>query len=212
MFLILLTAICLLLGTWVQRSLKQQKAVDAIYAIGGSVRYKQMFSAKTFDDGERFEPLTITGPSPPPNHRGLNLMEELFPDYFCRVQEVTLRRGTTDDDLRHLAALPGLRSLLLHRTDITDAGLAHLRPLKQLEQLTLATNYYHRPSFGSNMAVLRELPALRYLDLDWCYISPDGIEHLKQCRQLKQLEWSAYTSARKAEIEAALPETVFYDP
>lgn len=211
MFLILITVLCLLLGTWVQSSRKQQQAVDAIYAAGGSIRYKQMFTAKTFDDGDRFIPVIITGPSPPYDVH-LNVLEKRFPDYFCRVYEVTFRRQTRDDDLRHLAMLRGLRSLRMHRADITDSSLTYLRPLKRLEQLTISASHYHRPAFGPGLAVLRDLPALHYLDLGWCEISPEGIEHLKQCRQLTQLEWYNRTEEQKAEIEAALPETLYYDP
>ena len=42
-----------------------------------------------------------------------------------------------DDDLRHLASLPYLKSLSLYQTDITDDGLDHLKSLSKLKYLIL---------------------------------------------------------------------------
>lgn len=47
-------------------------------------------------------------------------------------------RGVTDEGLRHLARLPGLRHLDLSGTGITDRGLEALRDLPGLEEISLA--------------------------------------------------------------------------
>ena len=57
---------------------------------------------------------------------------------LAALTELDLRGAPiTDDDLRHLAALPSLESLSLHGTPITDAGLAHLGDLVRLRSVVL---------------------------------------------------------------------------
>src|SRR5687767_7343238 len=53
-----------------------------------------------------------------------------------RITEVDLT-GTwvTDDDLTRVGALPDLRKIDLSHTKISDLGLAHLRPLKNVVYL-----------------------------------------------------------------------------
>src|SRR5688500_17256440 len=53
-----------------------------------------------------------------------------------RITEVDLT-GTwvTDDDLTRIGALPDLRKIDLSHTKISDLGLAHLRPLKNVVYL-----------------------------------------------------------------------------
>jgi hypothetical protein len=85
----------------------------------------------------------------------------------CLVDGVTeLRLGgskaLTDEGIRHLARLPGLRTLDLGGTAITDAGLS----------------------------VLRHLPALERISLSGTRITDAGAVHLAACEELSQVDLS----------------------
>lgn len=69
--------------------------------------------------------------------------------------------GITDEGLRHLAGLPGLKRLYLSRTSISDAGLAHLGSLRELEYL----NLYGTQVSSAGLEHLKPLPRLRQLYL-----------------------------------------------
>ena len=69
-------------------------------------------------------------------------------------------KAVTDDGVRHLAKLPGLKKLDLSGTSITDRGLE----------------------------VLRELPALKTLSLGMTRVTDDGVANLAQCHELQELD------------------------
>lgn len=69
-------------------------------------------------------------------------------------------KGLSDDGLRALARLPGLRHLDLGGTPLTDRGLA----------------------------VLRELPALESIGLAWTRITDAGAAHLAACERLRAVD------------------------
>ncbi|MFP4501133.1 MAG: leucine-rich repeat domain-containing protein [Candidatus Hydrogenedentota bacterium] len=72
-----------------------------------------------------------------------------------------------DENLRQLALLDGLRYLDLSETNITNPGLAHLRPHKGLEVLSLA-----RTRAGNEgLAHVSRLSSLRELNLDHTGVS-----------------------------------------
>ncbi len=68
-------------------------------------------------------------------------------------------RGVTDQGLQHLARLPGLRRLILSGTAISDAGLAGLQAL----------------------------PNLEVLELGWTGVTDAGMAHLARCDALVEL-------------------------
>ena len=75
---------------------------------------------------------------------------------FRNVSAVTFT-GTeiTDAGLEHLKSLSQLKTLELYDTNITDAGLEHLKGLKQLEKLSL----YHTRITDTGLAnLLKHLP------------------------------------------------------
>jgi hypothetical protein len=85
-----------------------------------------------------------------------------------RLEHVTaLRLGgskrLTDAGVRHLARMPGLRTLDLSGTQVTDRGLA----------------------------ILRELPALESLSLAWTGVTDTGLVHLSHCERLVRVDLSA---------------------
>jgi hypothetical protein len=66
------------------------------------------------------------------------LREVLGKDFFRRVVAVELgRTEVTNAGLEHLKGLSQLQVLSLENTQVTDAGLQHLKGLSQLQQLLL---------------------------------------------------------------------------
>lgn len=83
--------------------------------------------------------------------------------------------GVSDDGLKRLARFTALRRLRLDRTTISDAGLKHLRALKQLAYLNLVGTEVT----NDGIAELEALPALRQLYLWQTRVSAAGVEGLK---------------------------------
>jgi hypothetical protein len=82
------------------------------------------------------------------------------PEYFQEVFFVRLYKSrATDADLRLIGKLRGVRMLSLSSPNVSDAGLHELRSWRLL-----------------------------HLDLDNCQITDEGIQHLRECAELKQLK------------------------
>lgn len=89
----------------------------------------------------------------------------------------------TDEALRHLNHLSSLRRLNIHGADITDAGLAELIPLRNLEELNLGRTRIT----DEGIAVLQELPKLRRLDISATAIGDAGLAHIAKLNNLEGL-------------------------
>jgi hypothetical protein len=88
-----------------------------------------------------------------------------------------------DAELRHVARLKNLRTLYLDDTEITDAGMGHLKGLTELDVLALhGTNIN-----GEGLANLSALPKLRVLNLSNCPITDDSLAHIKGLTSLETL-------------------------
>ena len=92
-------------------------------------------------------------------------------------------RIRTNADMAILATLPGLKELFLNGTDITDAGLRHLRGLKHLEQLELRFTKVT----GARLNHLAGLSNLRRLDLSLTKVDDDAMRQLKGLTKLQDL-------------------------
>jgi hypothetical protein len=130
----------------------------------------------------------------------------------------------TDDHLAHLKAFPHLRSVeVANKPFVTDAGLAHLAALDQLEGLVLngtgvtaeavvrflkGRTKLHRlhlarvPLRDDDLTALKELTELRDLSLRGTLVSDKGVEHLKALTKLRRLNLD--TKGRQI-TDAALP-------
>jgi Leucine-rich repeat (LRR) protein len=83
------------------------------------------------------------------------------------------------------ADLPGLKSLYIGRTDVTDAGLKLLQPLKNLEDLNLTETRID----GSGLPSLAPLP-IRTLRLSRTPLDPQSIRSLAEFPRLRALDVS----------------------
>lgn len=171
------------------RSRRQRIEVDEIVRMGGRITY----------DWER---VSATGK---PLDRGAT-RRYLGSHLFSRVELVDLSRchGITDDSLRNLGALDGLRRLWLADTPITGASFGHLANLTSLRELSLSGTRVTDASLR-NLAALR---GLEFLALDDTEITDEGLRNLRSLQTLRGLALPAdgrFSAAAIAELEAALP-------
>ncbi len=112
----------------------------------------------------------------------------------------------TDLDIANLAGLDDkLRRINLSHTDLTDAMLKRLTRCEQLEQLRIAS-----PRFtDEGLAVLAEMPRLRYLHLVGSPLADGAVPHLKRLTGLSALylDGTEITLDGKRELRDALPDT-----
>ncbi len=101
------------------------------------------------------------------------------------LEELTIRRGIiTDAGLAHLKPLTHLKTLSLSECMwFTDAGLAHLEGLIKLEHLELSNGRFT----DAGMVHLSPLQQLTYLSLNKAELSHVGLSHLRPLKQLKRM-------------------------
>jgi hypothetical protein len=90
----------------------------------------------------------------------------------------------TDDDLKHLAALPNLSwVLLLGQKKVTGEGLKHLAKLPKLKHIDFANT----PITGKSLVHLGSMKQLVRLGLWDTAVDDDGLAHLKDLKELEFL-------------------------
>jgi len=118
----------------------------------------------------------------------------------------------TDADLARIGRIGSLRKLNLAHTRITDVGIEHLKPLKNVTELSL---YY--AEYITDIAIahlqgwkqleslnlrgvrltsyafehLSKLTGLRSLDIAFTEVEDDGFEQLSSLTKLESLRWAA---------------------
>jgi Leucine-rich repeat (LRR) protein len=101
----------------------------------------------------------------------------------------------SDNGLSYLAASRHLRELSLAGCkQITDAGLVHVRDLKNLETLKLGYTDLN----GAGFVYLKSLKKLAYLDLSHTKVRSEGLQHLSGMTQLRSLHLQALPIRDKA--------------
>jgi Leucine-rich repeat (LRR) protein len=104
-------------------------------------------------------------------------------DYFDAVQAVTFRATQiTDAGLAHLRGLRGLQVLSLGSSQVTDAGLAHLRALTGLQELSFDGTQVT----DAGVTHLQALTELTRLTL-WEITAPEALGELQELPALKEL-------------------------
>lgn len=101
------------------------------------------------------------------------------------VVKVDLTRTKADDKALAVIVkgLPGLQTLELESTQVTDAGLAHLEGLTHLKELTLVNTEVT----DAGLARLKGLTRLSRLDLSATKVTDAGLAHLKGLTDLRDL-------------------------
>lgn len=101
-----------------------------------------------------------------------------------RIEYLDLTEGknVSDEGLKSIGVMESLKTLFLFRSDITDAGLKHLKnPL--LEDLRLGNTRIR----GSGLASLAQLKNLKALNLNQTAVDDDGLEHIVGLSRLESL-------------------------
>ncbi len=114
------------------------------------------------------------------------------------------RQPVTDGDLAELDGLQDkLRRLNLSHTTITDAGLARIAQMHELEQLRLES----AAITDAGLADLEQLTKLRHLHLIDAAITDAGLEHLEKLTGLRSLylDGSQASDAGMSRLVEALP-------
>ena len=123
--------------------------------------------------------LPIAGPPGPVWLR--NLLGE---DFFATVVGVMFTStSATDAGLAHLTGLTQLEWLTLGGTKVTDAGLEHLRALTQLQELALEDTKIT----DAGLEHLKGMTQLQTLYPNGTKVEDAGLEHLKGMTQLQTL-------------------------
>lgn len=165
----------LVLSAWlallVKRASDQSRAVETLTRVYALVMYDYQEASPG-----RFDP-----------SRSSNLPEWLLDtthiDLLHTVVWVNLDSpAVTDETLRVLSLLPQLRVLHVSNTSITDAGLAELAHLHELEWLSLNTDL-------SDAALVHvgKLRSLRQLEISRAPITDSGLSELYGLRRLERL-------------------------
>ncbi len=96
--------------------------------------------------------------------------------------------GSDDADMALLEHLRHVRTLHIRcNFHMTDAGMMHLKNLKQLDELSIS--YAHVTDEG--LKVLEELPRLRVLMLSEVHVTGEGFRYLHGANMLEDLEFGA---------------------
>jgi hypothetical protein len=90
-----------------------------------------------------------------------------------------------DDDLARIARLTELRKITLAHTKISDLGLGHLRPLKNVTHLNC---FYCEYITDGGVAYLKDWENLEYLNVRGSEVTSRVFEHLTKMKKLRVLD------------------------
>lgn len=93
-----------------------------------------------------------------------------------------------NDDLIHLKAFPEIKKISIWSSNVTDAGLAHMKDLKNLEYLSLLRSSKIN---GSGLKHLKGMKKLASLYLWSTSTTDNGLAHVKSFSRLKVLYLNA---------------------
>lgn len=198
--LVALTFLAILLGGWVNRAHRQREAVAAIRAAHGVVVYDYEFAPARDWLAAKSSPLGRLSA-----WMGDDYLRDVvaalldnndvfdgaaFHEIAALSDIMLLELGTwvTDANLKNIEGLTKLRSLTLRSPQITDAGLAHLVPLKRLTDLAIWDSQIN----GSGLKHLRGLTELDSLDLRGAWVG-DGV--LRQAAEIRSLKFITIVDA-----------------
>jgi hypothetical protein len=187
------------LATQMEQARGQREVVDRIAKARGSVSYD-------YERDPSGKPIPAAKPPGPEWLRKL-----LGDDYFADVTVVGVGPSQvcdptqiSDAGLVHLKGLTQLQWLSLDCTMVSDAGLEHLKGLTQLQTLWLNGTKVS----DAGLEHLKGLTQLQWLDLGGTNVTDAGLEHLKGLTQLQGLvvAFTKVTDAGVKKLQQALPK------
>ena len=98
------------------------------------------------------------------------------------------QHGFGDDDLKFLKDYPSVKLLLIESKMITDAGLEHVKPLKNLEELDLSLCHGEADKSGkfsggitnAGLATLKGIPTLKRVGLQATRVTDEAVDRLQR--------------------------------
>ena len=200
--LILVTVGCICGGWWLNRAFQQRTAVRRFYELTAHRPDSHGDSLVTMGyrhqgKDEYYKPIIP---------KWLHWLRDMIgEECFGEVTGVQLLdTPATNEDLKHLAVLPGVERIWLARTKVTDEGMPLLKVCPKLKFLGLDGT----PITDEGIAHLTAFPDLESLSLSGTKITDAGLEHLARLPRLKEL-WlrnTAITDAGYQKLQAALPD------
>lgn len=175
---VLLVSICMSwLGVKLQRARRQREVVETVQRAGGLVYYRYK------DTSKYYLHLSSDFKDPP---IPAWLLDLLGTDFFMRVSDISLRTPNEfgNEQMRQLTELADLEDLQLVRTQVTDAGLVHLKQLTRLSSLYLNGTQ----ATDAGLVHLEGVSWLHYLDLSGTQVTDEGLRHVKDHTTLRELE------------------------
>jgi hypothetical protein len=169
-FLILLTALCLWLGSKTEGVRKQRHTVRLVKSMGGE---------SAFDYEYDEDASAATTPKSPPGPAPLRML--LGDDYFAELVLVRVS-SVSDDDVRLVTEQPTIRHLSV-TGGITDDGLESICRLARLESLEL----HQGRVTGAGIAKLSALTRLRSLAINDMSISEEAARQIGRLITLERL-------------------------
>ena len=169
LFVLLVNIAMSVVATKMRAARRQRDAVAAIEKSGGSVWYDHEVDESGFS--------LLPGHRPPPWPSWLRKL--LGDDFFRTVVTAYVESDASFEPLKQLDRLQHLSC----DDSVTEAGLAHLKELRQLRDLDLMTN----PSVAAGLEHITALTQLEELNLSNTDVGDAELERLKGMTQLRYL-------------------------
>jgi hypothetical protein len=150
-FTALLAVVCGLIGKKIEQKRRERQAIATIEDAGGYIEFDYQTAARGGSDAAPFGPKWLR------SMLGENFFSEAIAVHMVPTNDEGLASAK-----KALQALPKLKRLVICAPSLTDAGLANLSGLRQLETLEFLD--IHRVT-DAGLKHLRALSELRYLDL-----------------------------------------------
>lgn len=186
--LILIGLVAIWLAMVVSRARNQERAVHLVHELGGSVHYDFETTPQVgiFHDSTNGT-TTVRGLSFE-NKRKLSgspwLRSLIGEHYFQDLLTVHLLDAPfTDKHLEAIARVPTIQWLDLTCTKVTDAGIVHLKKLKNLRVLSLDGTLVS----NNCLEHVEHLKQIEQLELGGTRITDEGLQHLSALPKLKYL-------------------------
>jgi hypothetical protein len=180
--LVLMTLLCIGLGTWTYRSQRQKLAVEAITDVGGEFCYSYQAEPSSSGIGKAYS--FQVEPAAPSWLRNF-----IGDHYFITPVRLLIRKqGEIDHDcLAHLEALPHLEEMWFYDVKLDDVDLANLKHLRKLTILTFGKGTLSGSAPPKNFDFLRHLRKLESLDLSDSKFGDRDAANVAQTSTLKWL-------------------------